>query len=94
MEKDGWGHSVGIGNPGGQNGTGGLIILYGNIIKNNSIISSNGIGTYASDGTTAGASGGGSINLFYRASDNNSVGTIEADGGSNEARFGRGGRGR
>lgn len=65
----------------GQNGTGGLLIIYGNEIKNSGNIISNGTGTtihpkYA----TGGSSGAGSINIFYNDSYNN-LGTIEAIGG-------------
>lgn len=70
-----------IGGYKGQNGTGGLLIIYGNEIQNSGNIISNGTGTtihpkYA----TGGSSGGGSVNIFYNNSCNNS-GTIEAKGG-------------
>ena len=81
------GGSGGAGNPGGtsycgvigQNGTGGLLTIYGYSFKNSGIISSNG----ANGGTSnmwGGGSGGGSINIFY----NNIIqeGTMTANGGN------------
>lgn len=76
----------GAGNPGGiginasngVNGTGGLLIIYGNIIENTGIISSNGeVGGYGN--ASGGSSGGGSINIFYM--NRITKGIIEASGG-------------
>lgn len=62
-----------------QNGTGGLLILYANSIKNQKIIHSNGAkGGDARGG--GGGSGGGSINIFYKT--NIETGTITAEGGT------------
>lgn len=61
------------------NGTGGLLIIYGNNIINNSNITSKGIaGGNAWAG--GGSSGGGSINIFYR-NNYEYLGTIDANGG-------------
>lgn len=86
----------GAGNPAGsnavsgtsaQNGTGGLLILYGKHINNNGVISSNGSYGGSSYRSGGGGSGGGSINIFYMYSLNK--GTITANGGN----AGRGTRG-
>ena len=83
----------GAGNPGGinksisqnymvdaENGTGGLLIIYTNIINNNKTISSKGSnGGFGSD-APGGGSGAGSINIFYKTSIER--GTITANGGS------------
>ena len=66
----------------GKNGTGGLLIIYSNNLKNGGIIKSDGTGTtihpkYA----TGGSSGAGSVNIFYKGIYNN-TGTIQAIGGS------------
>ena len=68
----------------GQNGTGGLLVIYSNNILNNGKIESNGSkggGTQTEDTVGGAGSGAGSINIFYT---NNyfSNGTIEAQGGS------------
>ena len=80
-------HGGGAGNPGGygntggqagENGTGGLLIIYANnFINNNQIVSngSKGGDAYASGGS----SGGGSINIFYNILTKN--GEILASGG-------------
>ncbi|MBD8922932.1 hypothetical protein EGR52_05840 [bacterium] len=63
-----------------SNGTGGLLIIYGNEIKNNQNILSKGIvGGYAS-WVGGGSSGGGSINLFYK-NKYESLGILNANGG-------------
>ncbi len=94
----------GAGNPGGngsiscgapaengQNGTGGLLVIYANTLNNNGTISANGAsGGYAfssfdpsgplwSIGSSGGSSGGGSINIFYDTS--YTLGDIMANGG-------------
>lgn len=92
----------GAGNPGagsysgggkGEDGTGGLLIIYANNFINNNIISSNGsIGGSGSNGS-GGSSGGGSINIFCGIDADFLQGSIGAYGG-NEAWCGsRGGNG-
>lgn len=62
----GEGNNGGTGNPGGKNngtnGTGGLLVIYTNILNNNGKITSQGTDSIGG----AGASGGGSINVFYQ----------------------------
>ena len=71
-----------------ENGTGGLLVIYTNSFENNGIIESKGVDssyvirnetTITGTSATGGASGGGSINIFYK----NLIrkGTINADGG-------------
>jgi hypothetical protein len=67
-----------------QAGTGGLLIIFANIVNNNGNIQSNGSNVGPRNlGVTrhagGGASGGGSINVFYRSS--HVRGTITANGG-------------
>lgn len=70
----------------GQNGTGGLLIIYSKYIENKGQIFSNGSSggqvtqsqAYSASG---GNSGGGSINIFYKDKINN-IGDILANGGS------------
>lgn len=83
--------SMGAGNPGG--GTGGLIIIYSNIVHNNSNIMSKGSESWAAS-IRGGGSGGGSINIFYTQQYKN-TGTINADGVacSNGGNGGAGGNG-
>ena len=86
-----WGADGGAGNPGGtssssgngENGTGGLLIIYSNDFVNKGIINSNGSKGGASGGKQepGGSSGGGSINIFYNGTYTNS-GTIVAAGGA------------
>ena len=70
-----------------KNGTGGLLVIYTSSLINNGTISSNGSNVegirHASTNRYAGggASGGGSINIFYTAFTNN--GSITATGGTN-----------
>lgn len=89
MEQDG-----GAGNPAGrassegysgENGTGGLLMIYANILENNSLISSNGSAGGAGYRAGAGGSGGGSVNVFYNTI--NSIGTITATGGPGGAGY-------
>lgn len=61
----------GAGNPGGtgnsypgQTGTGGLLIIYANNMKNEGTIKSN--GSSGGGVRSGGGSGGGSINIFYK----------------------------
>lgn len=65
----------GAGNPGGKGntennngatGTGGLLIIYTNSLINNGTIESKGSDGGALTGVSGGASGGGSINIFYK----------------------------
>lgn len=60
------GLGYGAGNPGADNGTGGLLIMCANSIKNNGIISSNGTSGGTGSLSSGGSSGGGSINIFYK----------------------------
>ena len=93
---NGWGGG-GAGNPGGQkgsakgtqpgsNGTGGLLIIFANLLANNgNILSYGSSGGAGSDSGAAcgGGSGGGSINIFTTGSQQNqNYGTVSADGGS------------
>lgn len=75
--------AYGAGNPDGNNnksGTGGLMVLYANVIINNSNISANGVrGTESI--VAGGSSGGGSINIFFKDNYENN-GVIEAKGGA------------
>ena len=74
----------------GKNGTGGLLILYTNNMINNSTIYSNGVeGGYSDVG--GGATGGGSINIFYKQ--NYTIGNIYANGGNAVGSYRLGGRG-
>lgn len=79
----------GAGNPGGgktsnassgSSGTGGLLIIYSDTLKNNATISAN--GTAGGNGFRAGGggSGGGSINIFFKTEC--IKGTIVANGGT------------
>ena len=84
--------SQGTGNPGGldtyywelpqgSNGTGGLLIIYANEFSNTGTINAKGVGiANRTTGGSGGASGGGSINIFYNTCNN--VGTINSDGGA------------
>lgn len=88
----GSGSGGGAGNPGGTNstgqitaspganGTGGLLILYGNTIHNKGAIVSNGMNGGQGEAAGGGASGGGSINIFFKESI--TKGTIAATGGT------------
>ena len=73
-------------NGSGENGCGGLLIIYANTIKNNGQIQSNGSkGGLAKEGynsysAAGGSSGGGTINIFYKEQ-YESKGTILANGG-------------
>ena len=87
------GATGGAGNPGGDihlysdasgqkgaDGTGGLLIIYANNIKNTSKISANGVATTVNGYSTGGSSGGGSINIFVKNLFENE-GQITARGG-------------
>ncbi len=82
----------GAGNPGGTGfggryygnngatGTGGLLTIIANSIKNNGTITSNGSNGGSAKSAGGGASGGGSINIFYKS--NITRGYINVNGGS------------
>ena len=81
------GYYGGTGNPGGRGyndeyigttGTGGLLILYSNILNNTGIISSNGTDSNG----YGGASGGGTINIFYNKLTHE--GTMKTTGGNGQ----------
>ena len=84
----------GAGNPGGvgsgssysgQNGTGGLLIIYANSFNNNNKITANGYAGGHNDYGYGGSSGGGSINIFYNTLVNANRSSIEAKGGISSA---------
>ena len=66
----------------GQDGTGGLLIMYADVLTNNGTISSQGAYGYPSSSVDVrgfgGCSGAGSINLYYKTS--NTVGTTNVAG--------------
>lgn len=67
----------------GQNGTGGLLIIYANIINNGSNSEILSQGSSGGNGMVGGgASGGGSINIFVKKEYNNQPKNINANGGS------------
>jgi len=67
----------------GSNGTGGLLIIYGNTVINKGTISSEGSSGGIGQTRTAngGSSGGGSINIFYANEYNNTEGKTNVEGG-------------
>ena len=81
----------------GENGTGGLLILYSNVFENSGKIESNGSkGGWNAGESAGGSSGGGSINIFYNKCIKS--GLIEAIGGESNgydggANGGKGGDG-
>ncbi len=78
----------------GENGTGGLLIVYANIFENYGKIESNGSKGGKSSGESAGgSSGGGSINIFYNKCIKD--GLVEAIGGESSGYVGgaNGGKG-
>ncbi len=97
----------GVGNPGGilynngrevqakgENGTGGLLMIFANSISNKGKIESNGIGNGRHN--AGGSSGGGSINIFYKeVFENENSNNITATGGisTNDATYGKAGNG-
>lgn len=74
------GPGYGAGNPGANNGTGGLLIMCADSIRNNGIISSSGSNGGTGRAAGGGASGGGSINIFYKKTI--SGGNIYSNGGT------------
>ena len=99
----GYGKAGGAGNPGGkgqnsstnaaatgENGTGGLLVIYSDTYVNNGDITANGhLG--GNDREGGGASGGGSINIFGYQFENN--GQMNVSGGINTGNGGNGGNG-
>ena len=83
--------STGVGNPGNNNGTGGLLVIFANKIKNEENILSNGIGAAYTE-ETAGSSGAGSINVFY-IDEYTNTGTIETKGFATKGYLQTGGAG-
>lgn len=81
----------------GENGTGGLLIIYGNSVINNGMLSSKGSSSKTiTTGSNqsfrgGGSSGGGSINVFYR--DNIEPGNISVVSGTAYSYGGKGGNG-
>ena len=91
LQEDGAGNPGGMGNETGygtdvrrkgEDGTGGLLVIYANNVVNTGKMESNGSkgGSLTSGEMGGGSSGGGSINIFYKAGINQN-GTIEAKGG-------------
>lgn len=68
--------------PDGENGTGGLLVIYSNNFENNNTIEAKGTGNLESfqGPIKGGCSGGGSINVFYN--NISSIGNIDTIGGS------------
>ena len=78
----------------GNDGTGGLLILYSRELENNSIISADGIKSSVPDAghfPAGGASGGGSVNIFTEYMSGN--GELSAKGGASAQYSGKGGEG-
>ena len=85
----GGGAGGGAGNPAGsnagggtgaQNGTGGLLIVYGENVYNNSVISANGSYGGSAYRSGGGGSGGGSVNIFFKKA--LTKGSITVSGGA------------
>jgi prepilin-type N-terminal cleavage/methylation domain-containing protein len=104
-DSNGYNVGGGAGNPGGvgsgtvccthapgDNGTGGLLIIYANNLNNSGIISSDGVSGGYGIGASGGSSGGGSINIFASSNYTN-TGNIQALGGAAEYYGGAGGNG-
>lgn len=92
----------GAGNPGGvsqsgghkgQDGTGGLLIIYANDFVNSGIINSNGMEGGNGNNGSGGSSGGGSINIFYESESTFLQGKVNASGGISNWRGAAGGNG-
>ncbi len=75
----------------GNDGTGGLLIIYSNIFENNGMCRANGVDATSTIEPAGGASGGGSINIFYNKIEN--YGKFEAKGGQSVNHGGAGGNG-
>ncbi len=78
----------------GNDGTGGLLLVYGREIENNSVISADGIKSSTPDQShfpAGGASGGGSVNVF--SEDLKGNGQLSAKGGASAQCSGKGGEG-
>ena len=65
----------------GENGTGGLLVIFTRSLNNTGKIESNGSKGGVLDNVEGGSSGGGSINIFYREKLSQN-GTVEANGGA------------
>ena len=78
----------------GEDGTGGLLIIYSNNIENNGNITSNG-SSGGNDRLGGGSSGGGTINIFYKNSyiDSEEI-KINVNGGLPLGTYRKGGEGR
>lgn len=76
----------------GNNGTGGLLVIFSNTINNQGIIESKGTDSTTSVSPAGGASGGGSINIFYNLNYTN-TGEILVNGGIGKNYGGTGGDG-
>ena len=95
----------GAGNPGGkpsknngskgEDGTGGTLVIYGNNIINSGKIESEGSNGGNGNDSSGGASGGGSINIFYKGSyiENGTYSVKGGTGGSIALKGGNGGNG-
>lgn len=76
----------------GENGTGGLLIIYSNTVNNSGKIEANGSKGGTAGTIGGGSSGGGSINIFCKQNYTNS-GEIEAIGGQEDTNVAVGGNG-
>lgn len=76
----------------GEDGTGGLLVIYTNNLNSTGIIESNGSNAKAGARTDGGNSGGGSINIFYKE-DISVTGKVQADGGKEMSPNVNGGKG-
>ncbi len=73
-----------------RNGTGGLLIMYSKSLTNNGKIEANGVSSSTGNRSNGygridpgGASGGGSVNIFYKENyESTGTGTITANGGA------------
>ncbi len=79
----------------GNDGTGGLLVIYCNTFNNRGLCCANGVDSSSKKTTvtepSGGASGGGSINIFYQTVTN--YGKLEANGGKSVNYGGAGGNG-
>ena len=75
----------------GNDGTGGLLVIWSSIFNNNGLISSTGIASTTAVTPSGGASGGGSVNVFCNSLKN--IGEYDVAGGASENYGGAGGNG-
>ena len=75
----------------GNDGTGGLLVIWSSIFNNNGLISSTGIASTTAVTPSGGASGGGSVNVFCNSLKN--IGEYDVSGGASENYGGAGGNG-